>query len=75
LKVPSEMAELIHWLNDEETLALDSVEVAALAHYKLVFIHPFTDGNGRTGRLLMNWILLRAGFPPVRKKKFILSIN
>jgi Fic family protein len=59
------MAKLIQWLNDEETLGLDPVEAAALAHYKLVFIHPFTDGNGRTGRLLMNWILLRAGFPPV----------
>lgn len=63
--VPSEMAHLVEWLNDEDTLGLDPVKAAALAHYKLVFIHPFTDGNGRTGRLLMNWILLRAGFPPV----------
>lgn len=38
---------------------------AALAHYKLVHIHPFTDGNGRTSRLLMNTILMRAGYPPV----------
>lgn len=38
---------------------------AALAHYKLVDIHPFTDGNGRTSRLLMNLILIRAGYPPV----------
>lgn len=38
---------------------------AALAHYKLVDIHPFTDGNGRTSRLIMNLILLRSGYPPV----------
>lgn len=38
---------------------------AALAHYKLVHIHPFSDGNGRTSRLLMNTILMQAGYPPV----------
>lgn len=38
---------------------------AALAHYKLVHIHPFVDGNGRTSRLLMNTLLMRAGYPPV----------
>uniref|UniRef100_A0A915CNL6 Fido domain-containing protein n=1 Tax=Ditylenchus dipsaci TaxID=166011 RepID=A0A915CNL6_9BILA len=53
----------MNWLNDEETLRLDAVELAALAHYKLVFIHPFIDGNGRTSRLLMNFILMQAGFP------------
>ena len=37
---------------------------AAEAHVKLVTIHPFTDGNGRTARLLMNLILLHYGFPP-----------
>ncbi|MBV8732763.1 MAG: Fic family protein [Acidobacteriia bacterium] len=35
------------------------------AHFKLVAIHPFTDGNGRTARLLMNLLLLRGGYPPV----------
>jgi Fic family protein len=43
---------------------LSPVESAALAHFKLVDIHPFTDGNGRTARLLMNLLLLRAGYPP-----------
>lgn len=38
---------------------------AALAHLKLVDIHPFSDGNGRTSRLLMNLILIKAGYPPV----------
>jgi Fic family protein len=35
------------------------------AHRRLVDIHPFNDGNGRTARLLMNLLLLRAGYPPV----------
>ena len=41
------------------------IELAAMLHNKFVNIHPFTDGNGRTARLLMNWILLRNKFPPV----------
>ncbi len=39
------------------------VELAALAHLKFVTIHPFTDGNGRISRLIMNFILHRNGFP------------
>ena len=40
-------------------------EMAFDAHEKLVTIHPFSDGNGRTSRLLMNLLLLKAGYPPV----------
>lgn len=40
-------------------------ESAFEAHYGLVTVHPFADGNGRTARLLMNLLLLRDGFPPV----------
>jgi Fic family protein len=39
------------------------VESAALVHLKFVTIHPFSDGNGRIARLLMNFILNRAGYP------------
>jgi cell filamentation protein, protein adenylyltransferase len=39
------------------------VELAALVHLKLVTIHPFADGNGRVGRLMMNFILNMQGFP------------
>lgn len=42
----------------------DPVAVAAMAHHKLVAIHPFIDGNGRTARLIMNLVLMRAGYPP-----------
>ncbi|XP_059617299.1 protein adenylyltransferase Fic [Phlebotomus argentipes] len=52
------------WLNAPQTTSLHPVKLAALAHYKLVHIHPFADGNGRTSRLLMNTILMRAGYPP-----------
>lgn len=40
------------------------IQFAAEAHYRLVKIHPFQDGNGRLSRLLMNLILMRAGYPP-----------
>ena len=39
------------------------VELAALVHLRLVTIHPFTDGNGRVSRLMMNLVLAKAGFP------------
>lgn len=45
------------------------VEFAAEAHLRLVTIHPFTDGNGRTARLLMNLVLLRHGYPPALIRK------
>jgi len=40
-------------------------ESAFSAHRRLVDIHPFNDGNGRTARLLMNLILIRGGYPPI----------
>lgn len=43
---------------------LHPVEVACWAHNLLVQIHPFTDGNGRTSRLVMNWLLLKGKLPP-----------
>jgi Fic family protein len=64
---PSAVPPLMHdfglWLNSQEAQALHPVELAALAHSRLVDIHPFVDGNGRTARLLMNLILLSNGYP------------
>ncbi|GMS98977.1 hypothetical protein PENTCL1PPCAC_21152 [Pristionchus entomophagus] len=60
-----QMEELIEWLNCESTAEIEPVERAAIAHYKLVLVHPFVDGSGRTSRLLMNLLLMRSGFPPV----------
>ena len=42
---------------------LHPVELAALVHLKFVTVHPFTDGNGRIARLLMNFVLHRHGYP------------
>lgn len=60
--VPRQMEELMRWLKKNEK-ALHPVELAALLHHKVVYIHPFFDGNGRTARLVMNVLLMRRGFP------------
>ncbi|WP_420641405.1 Fic family protein [Candidatus Leptofilum sp.] len=62
-EIPALMTDWADWLGKQENV-LDTVELAALAHHKLVAIHPFIDGNGRTARLIMNLILMRAGYPP-----------
>jgi Fic family protein len=61
--VPGLMKQLVEWLNDSAA-TLDPVERAALAHFRLVDILLFADGNGRTARLLMNLTLMRDGYPP-----------
>jgi Fic family protein len=60
-KIPDLMSDFIVWLHNSTQ---NPIELAALAHYKFVTIHPFVDGNGRTGRLLMNLILMIYGYPP-----------
>lgn len=60
LKVPVLLDEFIQWLH---TVSEHPAKIAADAHLKLVFIHPFVDGNGRTARLLLNLLLLQEGYP------------
>ncbi len=62
MKVPQLMDDYFQWLHG--LTALSPITRAADAHYKLVRIHPFVDGNGRTARLLMNLLLMQAGYPP-----------
>jgi len=62
LKVPELMKDFITWLKITEKD--HPAKIAAEAHLKLVTIHPFVDGNGRTARLLMNLILMQGGYPP-----------
>lgn len=60
------MEDFIEWLNSDDAINnMHPIEYAALAHYKLVSIHPFYDGNGRTSRLVMNLVLMQAGYPPI----------
>ena len=59
------MRDFVTWLNSKEAQNLHPIEYATVAHYRLVSIHPFRDGSGRTARLLMNLLLLRAGYPIV----------
>ena len=77
-KVSYLMEEFADWLATDNDI--HPVEFAAEAHYRLVTIHPFTDGNGRTARLLMNMILLMSGYPPaiIRKRdrlKYITALE
>ncbi|MGB6229118.1 MAG: Fic family protein [Litorimonas sp.] len=67
-KVPDLMDAFAAWLQSASDL--HPAEFAAMAHYELVSIHPFVDGNGRTARLLMNMILMMQGYPPaiIRKR-------
>ena len=57
------MEQLMAWY-DAHKDNLHPVELAAQFHFRFVYIHPFSDGNGRTARLLMNLILMIYGFPP-----------
>lgn len=66
-KVQTLMDEFFAWIKNENKM--HPVELAAEAHYRLVTIHPFIDGNGRTARLLMNMILMMLGYPPAIIKK------
>ena len=61
-KVPDLMATFVEAIRSEKKA--HPVELAAEAHYQLVTIHPFVDGNCRTARLLMNLILMQNGYPP-----------
>jgi Fic family protein len=64
--VPGLVADLAAWLNSPETATLMPVLEAGTAHYELVRIHPFVDGNGRTARALVTLILAQRGFDTKR---------
>ncbi|SIO30695.1 Fic family protein [Halodesulfovibrio marinisediminis] len=78
-EVQSLMTDLFSKL-PEMKKELHPVVFAAQAHKELVFIHPFVDGNGRVSRLLMNLLLIQAGYlvtiiPPVLRSEYIASLE
>ena len=80
---PEDVPQLMNHLADEihfSRSVLHPIELASMAHKRLVDIHPFVDGNGRTARLLMNLILVNAGYgvvsiPPVWRNDYINALS
>jgi Fic family protein len=65
-ETPALMHDLMDWYNQAlNSNVLNPILLAAEYHYKFIKIHPFDDGNGRTARILMNFILMQFGYPPV----------
>jgi Fic family protein len=56
------LTDFFEWYNLSKR-KINPVELAALVHLKFVTIHPFTDGNGRISRLMMNFVLQKHGYP------------
>ena len=64
IAIADKMKQLINW-SKENKERLHPIIYAANLHQKFVVIHPFTDGNGRTARLLMNLVLIQADYPVI----------
>lgn len=62
--VKTDMDLLLKW-HQENKNKLHPLVLATIFHHKFEKIHPFMDGNGRTGRMLLNYILLKNGYPPM----------
>lgn len=78
-KVSDYFDELVTFVNDNP-LNLNDLVLSTIFHHKMVWIHPFFDGNGRTVRLAMNLLLMRKGFPPAiilknDRKKYYEALN
>ena len=61
-EVKPRIDELLKWLRENPD-ELTPIELAAVSHHRFVQIHPFSQGNGRTARLLMNALLMKDGYP------------
>jgi len=61
-KIREEIRKIFQWYYVERK-KLHPVELGTILHNKLVRLHPFSDGNGRTARVVMNWILMKNKFP------------
>ncbi|MBS9780177.1 MAG: Fic family protein, partial [Moraxellaceae bacterium] len=78
-QVSVQMAELVAYINQGQAQNINPILLASVAHYNMVRIHPFDDGNGRGARILMNLILMKAGYFPAiikreHKRKYLLAL-
>ena len=62
-RIQQHMNKLVEWANSEEFKEMDSYLRAAIFHAKFIKIHPFREGNGRTGRMILNYMLLISNLP------------
>lgn len=74
-----DMKILLQWYNNNEK-SLHPLALAGIFHHKFEKIHPFMDGNGRTGRMLMNYILLNKSYPLImirnsKRKEYLKSLS
>ena len=64
-EVPAKMQELVEWFKENmESPPASIAPFLAQLHHRFILIHPFGDGNGRIARLLLNYVLIRLGYPP-----------
>jgi len=64
LEVKEKFEEFMVWYRKNRE-KLHPIELAAIAHFKFIEVHPFGDGNGRVARLITNLILMKNGYPPI----------
>ncbi len=79
LHVAGEMEILCRWIDDNIEKKHPLV-TSSIAHYNMVRIHPFDDGNGRGARILMNLILIKKGYPVAivkneNRRKYLAALN
>lgn len=70
---------LIRWL-EQNKKSMHPIALAAIFHHKFERVHPFFDGNGRVGRMALNAILIKEGYPPMiirkkRRKEYLLALK
>ncbi|HRQ87918.1 MAG TPA: Fic family protein [Bacteroidia bacterium] len=81
VEVPARMAAMLSTLHRAMgEAASHPVEIASWLHHEFVLIHPFGDGNGRTARLLVNYVLMRSGYLPLivpteRKDSYLAALR
>jgi len=63
-RIVPELTRLVDWANTAEFHALHPLQQAAVYHHKFMAIFPFTDLSGKVGRLMMNILVMRAGYLP-----------